>query len=141
MTKKPCPFCGSTDSTVISPPSEDRCWVQCSLCGAEGPLGSTKQDAVDRWNRRATEEIDKTNAASLNRALQRGYHVRFYDPDIELAGGRRDYHFARQARTREGMLQLAYGVSRLGLTWITPAKFDDIEVFAPDKVIEEESVK
>lgn len=53
---KPCPFCGSKDVTVyeLYPSS----YARCRVCGAEGSLRDSHDEAVAAWNRR-------TNAKEL----------------------------------------------------------------------------
>lgn len=52
----PCPFCGSAKVVVnqgngCEPPVY---WAQCDgECAAEGPLGDTIEEAVEKWNTRA----------------------------------------------------------------------------------------
>jgi Lar family restriction alleviation protein len=60
---KPCPFCWSDDLELIDQPCSDEPdpndpddkpfrVVTCNRCGADGPVSSTDDVAVDRWNRR-----------------------------------------------------------------------------------------
>jgi Lar family restriction alleviation protein len=64
---KPCPFCGERNRNDLGVITEDRCIpgpeghiyyknynVACS-CGALGPDGDIKKEAVERWNRRKGE--------------------------------------------------------------------------------------
>jgi Lar family restriction alleviation protein len=44
-----CPFCLSQDTRVIGVTVR---WVECNECGAHGPEGELKADAVDAWNTR-----------------------------------------------------------------------------------------
>jgi Restriction alleviation protein Lar len=51
----PCPFCKSTDLTVADtgcdfPGQEDYAMQVLCGCGAGGPHGEDKQDAISRWN-------------------------------------------------------------------------------------------
>jgi Lar family restriction alleviation protein len=54
-----CPFCGNNDEDEFVLLSENEGFmevrfihnVSCS-CGAQGPRGDTKQEAIERWNRR-----------------------------------------------------------------------------------------
>jgi hypothetical protein len=63
-----CPFCGELNSNDLGVIVENRCIpgpeghiyyknynVACS-CGALGPNGDTKKEAVERWNQRKGEE-------------------------------------------------------------------------------------
>jgi Lar family restriction alleviation protein len=61
---KPCPFCGNDNKEEFAFFSEQRSIsgkrrtvynAACS-CGAMGPDGHTKEEAVERWNRRIGEE-------------------------------------------------------------------------------------
>lgn len=51
---KPCPFCGSTNLTIIG-----SCWgdnkesVSCSDCESSGPMS---ENVVDAWNTRYNEK-------------------------------------------------------------------------------------
>lgn len=53
---KPCPFCGSNDVTMyeVYPSS----YARCRVCGAEGGLRDSHDEAAASWNRR-------TNAKEL----------------------------------------------------------------------------
>jgi len=48
----PCPFCGGTDLRTRG--GSVTFWVQCAdfLCGADGPVSTTKRGAADAWNKR-----------------------------------------------------------------------------------------
>jgi Lar family restriction alleviation protein len=48
-TLKPCPFCGVNDAHVSDTGAE---WVICRGCEAEGPVGDTRQEAIEKWNYR-----------------------------------------------------------------------------------------
>ena len=47
---KTCPFCGSNKVGLLWEPSPT---VTCNECSAEGPIGSCKDDAYKRWNKRS----------------------------------------------------------------------------------------
>lgn len=50
---KPCPFCGSTDTEVVSSTlMAGRHAVFCSSCKAHGPIVKSKRYAVPAWNKR-----------------------------------------------------------------------------------------
>ena len=58
---KPCPFCGIDD---IHPSSRTKSFNQgfiviCGNCKAEGPLTETRQEALEKWNKRSDEKINK----------------------------------------------------------------------------------
>lgn len=62
-SRKPCPFCGSSDLEAQckpdpSPPSyPDGVWViECFGCGALGPFCEEHQNAVKAWNDRDAAE-------------------------------------------------------------------------------------
>lgn len=58
---KPCPFCGRTDTLHVDRYRSDGKWwryVECTECMMMGPVGKLKQDAVDAWNERKTNEND-----------------------------------------------------------------------------------
>lgn len=60
---KPCPFCGSKDVTVyeLYPSS----YARCRVCGAEGSLRDSHDEAVAAWNRRtsAKELVARLNVS------------------------------------------------------------------------------
>lgn len=49
---KRCPFCKNTDVGL----NDTKEWVTCNKCWAEGPYGTTEDDAVNLWNTRAGEK-------------------------------------------------------------------------------------
>jgi len=49
---KPCPFCGS--EKVFINDEVLGFLVECKECCTEGPYSHEKQEAIDRWNQRAT---------------------------------------------------------------------------------------
>lgn len=56
---KPCPFCGGTDISCADAGYKTDIWfVQCEDCGATFPHFDSKEEAIDHWNRRATESIN-----------------------------------------------------------------------------------
>lgn len=51
---KPCPFCGSTDTEVVSSTFRvDQHAVFCRSCKAHGPVVKSERYAVPTWNKRA----------------------------------------------------------------------------------------
>jgi Lar family restriction alleviation protein len=50
----PCPFC-LCDHVFICNGISSR-YVECPECGARGPVGELKADAVDAWNTRPIGE-------------------------------------------------------------------------------------
>lgn len=52
---KPCPFCGSKNLCLIR---NSWYWVQCNNCLAEIGVQESEKDAIEKWNRRADDEID-----------------------------------------------------------------------------------
>lgn len=48
----PCPFCGAGVSEVEELEGLDFWYVECPTCGADGPKGQTKAEAVRLWNAR-----------------------------------------------------------------------------------------
>jgi len=47
---KPCPFCG--EIFIMDIQFEGYWRAECPICGACGPLDSTKEQAKKRWNNR-----------------------------------------------------------------------------------------
>ena len=61
---QPCPFCGSTLVALVG------MVVRCGKCCATGPFGSTREDAVLRWNGRADEpEAQESEALPVDSEL------------------------------------------------------------------------
>ena len=60
MKLKPCPFCGSMKIEVIG---DDKYWIVCRSCGAEGPtpscLWDCAENAIEEWNKRVGDSDDK----------------------------------------------------------------------------------
>ena len=52
---KPCPFCGSKNIDLVDY-SAVIVFVQCDDCCATFPQFDTKEEAIEAWNRRATDE-------------------------------------------------------------------------------------
>ena len=55
---KPCPYCGSTNTEVVSKVQEHafHYWVRCMSCAAEGPWAKTYNGAIEWWNMRGDED-------------------------------------------------------------------------------------
>lgn len=51
---EPCPFCSSRQLTVEhhSTGTGQHHYVNCTNCGADGPGGESRGEAITRWNRR-----------------------------------------------------------------------------------------
>jgi len=49
----PCPFCGHEKTVIIS--ADTVCYVACEKkhCQTEGPTKTTREDAINAWNKRA----------------------------------------------------------------------------------------
>lgn len=55
---KPCPFCGSENWAMFDCNSGRYCVLVCEDCAAQGPYGSTEEEAKEAWNRRADDGAD-----------------------------------------------------------------------------------
>ena len=55
MNLKPCPFCGSTELGVYFDKRVEASVVSCRDCGGNIQR-ETKKEAVEAWNRRATND-------------------------------------------------------------------------------------
>lgn len=55
---KPCPFCGSTNLTHASVPTlgVEMNWVSCLNCQAVGPTDPDPEEAIRKWNTRASPQ-------------------------------------------------------------------------------------
>ena len=54
-----CPFCGSDRIEGFTYPKNDRMfkeYVSCEQCGASTTTYKTRQEAIDAWNRRYTDD-------------------------------------------------------------------------------------
>lgn len=58
---EPCPFCNDPMLEFVQTPDgcargdKDALWVVCDHCGAMGPTGYSVDDAITKWNTRATQ--------------------------------------------------------------------------------------
>ena len=55
---KPCPFkeCLGDASDINSTEEAEYVWyVYCQSCGAQGPTGTNKQEAIELWNERCDD--------------------------------------------------------------------------------------
>lgn len=50
---KPCPFCGSVDVKIIFKPGDEGWFGQCQNCFSRGAWSENRDEARDKWNRRA----------------------------------------------------------------------------------------
>ena len=75
---KPCPFCGQPG---LHPHRHLTAWVRCGSCGAEGPVGTDRAEAIDAWNRRARDLAHRQLAERAHRLG--GYTLTEYDLDGE----------------------------------------------------------
>ena len=60
---KPCKCGGQAGIFSISVPSDDNCllyYVQCDECDNRTDYSQNKNEAINAWNRRANDEMDKT---------------------------------------------------------------------------------
>lgn len=51
---KPCPFCGSCQIEMQQ--WTTLCNAACCNCDAEGPIGLSKAEAIEKWNDRKGED-------------------------------------------------------------------------------------
>jgi len=52
---KPCPFCGSFEIEATKIDDTGEWYLECGDCGIEQPLYKNFADAVNAWNRRASD--------------------------------------------------------------------------------------
>jgi len=59
MNLKPCPFCGvvSLDSCSTVFNEDPTYFMTCLECYAEGPTGTTVDEALEAWNRRVNDGV------------------------------------------------------------------------------------
>jgi len=50
----PCPFCSASDSGGVILVHFHHWVAFCETCDARGPVSKTPQEAVEKWNERAT---------------------------------------------------------------------------------------
>lgn len=53
---KPCPFCGGEAERQWGINPKPIYWVECTECGIEGVVCLSEEEAIEAWNRRATDE-------------------------------------------------------------------------------------
>ena len=53
-----CPFCGGNDVKIMEVPHVT--YVNCTGCGADGPLEEFRDDAIQKWNTRPNEAAHNT---------------------------------------------------------------------------------
>ena len=60
MELKPCPFCGRRGSLFIETDEIGWVFVHCNPsdwgCGTTGPAAVDKEDAIEKWNKRVSEQ-------------------------------------------------------------------------------------
>nr|DAR30056.1 MAG TPA: restriction alleviation protein [Caudoviricetes sp.] len=49
---KPCPFCGSKNIRMWNTSTP---WVSCRDCFANTACGTTREEAIENWNRRVQD--------------------------------------------------------------------------------------
>lgn len=52
LALQPCPFCGSSEVTLMWDPYNKRYFVRCPSCYNQTALYITEESAVKAWNRR-----------------------------------------------------------------------------------------
>lgn len=57
----PCPFCGATDKHLRTV-KEYTVYIDCSICGARGPICAGRVEAGAMWNRRIVDEHEDDHA-------------------------------------------------------------------------------
>lgn len=63
MEIKPCPSCGSDKKLRVGGPIFSKMYVVCNNCGAYGPNGDNKDEAIEYWNaapRKEDAEMEKS---------------------------------------------------------------------------------
>ncbi len=69
---KPCPFCGSGASFLVTARNERNCtWVACEVCEAEGPARDRDdgETAAELWNTRSPanpEQVEVVASAMMS---------------------------------------------------------------------------
>jgi Lar family restriction alleviation protein len=73
---KECPFCGSDKIAECSTTDEElgatMHVIRCADCCSHSGYYSTRQEAVENWNRRAPSAVEDELRAVLTRALEKG---------------------------------------------------------------------
>lgn len=50
---KPCPWCNNAIELHVGGFENSKWfWVMCDGCGCSGPEASTKEEAINKWNKR-----------------------------------------------------------------------------------------
>jgi len=88
----PCPFCGVANAKLVYAQEmnhyDDR-QVLCNHCGAKGPVMSLNNNAIDEWQKRATESALATEREALRELSELVRDMRenaldCYSADMEL---------------------------------------------------------
>lgn len=51
---KPCPFCGNKNIEIVD--GDAWPWVRCRECLGSTAMENTKEEAIKKWNRRASDD-------------------------------------------------------------------------------------
>lgn len=74
MRSNPCPFCGISHPTVLPTTRDPRqFFVYCSRCFTHGPLGYTKEEAQELWNKRLTPKQARDEDRAFQKALNKAF--------------------------------------------------------------------
>lgn len=65
----PCPFCGSKEVSLCPIECRDcdkqkfyKQAIECENCGSLGQIAPSEKEAIEYWNRRASQSVNKTSA-------------------------------------------------------------------------------
>ena len=66
-----CPFCGGSDFNIADPKANPahESWVHCKNCDATSTSRSTKQNAIESWNTRATPDMHNELVEALKECI------------------------------------------------------------------------
>lgn len=76
ISLKPCPHCGSDETTIAFGPTYGKMVGKCQKCGDNGPERDTDVAAAEAYNKRADGEAEKK--AKVKHKLQAGCRVSRY---------------------------------------------------------------
>ena len=57
---KACPFCGGSNIATVQ--TDERCYMTCDDCVAEGPLANNEAEAITAWTTRADPALAAAEA-------------------------------------------------------------------------------
>ena len=126
---KACPFCGGSNIATVQ--TDERCYMTCDDCVAEGPLANNEAEAITAWTTRADPALADAEAEARN-ADGESYR------DMWLASTSNVARVAAKANTYRAMLERLEPILRQYGTWMLTHDLD-MRPDSPDDCLETEA--